>query len=54
MESTQTAEARTAWTFLSYDELWARRLQNTFGCIDAVHAFHNQLVTGDPSFSYLD
>jgi SAM-dependent methyltransferase len=47
-------DARTAWTFLTDEELSARRLQTNFSGIDAVHAFHNQLVSGDPSLSYLE
>ena len=47
-------DARTAWTFLTDEEQSARRLRTNFSWIDAVHAFHNQLVTGDPTLHFLE
>jgi SAM-dependent methyltransferase len=47
-------DARAAWTFLTDEEQAARRLRTNFSWIDAVHAFHNQLVTGDPTLHFLE
>ncbi|HVP62315.1 MAG TPA: class I SAM-dependent methyltransferase, partial [Myxococcaceae bacterium] len=47
-------DARTAWTFLTDEEQSARRLRTNFSWIDAVHGFHNQLVTGDPALHFLE
>lgn len=54
MTTTQRNDARSAWTFLTDEEQAARRLRANFSVIDAVHAFHNQLVSGDPGVGYLE
>jgi SAM-dependent methyltransferase len=47
-------DAATTWSFLTDADLAARRLNLSFGGIQAIHAFHNELVTGDPNLHFLE
>ena len=53
MSAETTAQARESWTFMTDDELRARRLRRSFSSLPEVHRFHNQLVTGDPDRHFL-
>lgn len=46
MAAETTSQARQAWTFMTDDELRARRLRKSFSSLAEVHRFHNHLVTG--------
>lgn len=49
----RAGDAATAWSFLTDAEQAARRQRLNFSGIDAVHAFHDELVSGDPSLHFL-
>lgn len=53
MAAETTAQARESWTFMTDEELRARRLRRSFSSLPEVHRFHNQLVTGDPDRHFL-
>jgi SAM-dependent methyltransferase len=48
------AAAAAAWSYLTDAEQTERHLQRNFSSIADVHGFHNHLVTGDASRSYLE